>query len=103
MSAPKHTPGPWRASPRGGAVVADFPVPEISGSDDVEAYGGHLIAESIAPQNVPVIAAAADLLQVAKDFSEVLEELGIACECGEPDCRTTRLRAAIAKATGAQQ
>ena len=42
----------------------------------------------------------ADLLEVAKDFEEALGELGLFCECGEADCRTTRLRAAIAKATG---
>lgn len=41
-----------------------------------------------------------DLMQVAQDFLEVLGEEGLFCECGEPDCRTTRLRAAIKKATG---
>jgi len=44
--------------------------------------------------------ALADLKQVAYDFNEVLGELGKHCECGEPDCRTTRLRAALAKAEG---
>ena len=41
-----------------------------------------------------------DLLAVARDYLEVLDETGGCCECGEPECRTTRLRAAIAKATG---
>jgi hypothetical protein len=38
-----------------GSVVADEPVPEIKGSDVVEYYGGHLIAESIAPRNAEFI------------------------------------------------
>lgn len=50
--------------------------------------------------NARLIAAAPDLLAVANDFNEALGELGMHCECGQPDCRTTRLRAAIAKATG---
>lgn len=33
----------------------------------------------------------------AKDFDEVLRENNLRCECGEPDCRTTRLDAQIAK------
>jgi hypothetical protein len=94
-----HTEGPWRAGR--GCVVADQPVPEMGGSDAVEYYGGHLVAESIAPQNIPLIAAAPELLVSASDFLEVLTENGLLCECGEADCRTTRLRAAIAKATGA--
>lgn len=100
MSEAKHTPGPWRIGKNYGAVVADHPVPELRGSDDVNAYGGHLIAESIALQNRPLISAAPELLEVAKDFQEALQELGLFCECGEADCRTTRLRAAIAKSTG---
>lgn len=36
------------------------------------------------------------LVAVARDFDEALGELGLHCECGEPDCRTTRLRAALA-------
>lgn len=42
----------------------------------------------------------ADLIQIAKDFDEALGELSLHCNCGQADCRTTRLRAAIAKATG---
>ncbi|SKC78519.1 hypothetical protein SAMN05445504_2414 [Burkholderia sp. CF099] len=43
----------------------------------------------------------AELLVVANDFEEALGELHLFCECGQEDCRTTRLRAALAKATGA--
>ena len=53
----QHTKTPWRVgSPnRMGSVVADEPVPEIGGSDAVAYYGGHLIAESIAPRNAEFI------------------------------------------------
>lgn len=53
----KHTKTPWRigAGTNPGAVVADEPVPEIGGSDAVDYYGGHLIAESIAPHNAAFI------------------------------------------------
>lgn len=61
-----HTRGPWRLGGGNGsmassAVVADYPVPGMGGSDAVEYYGGHLVAESIAPQNRAIIAAAPDL------------------------------------------
>lgn len=53
----QHTKTPWRVgSPsQMGSVVADEPVPEINGSDAVQYYGGHLIAESIAPRNAAFI------------------------------------------------
>lgn len=71
MSAP-WTPGPWRASPRfKSAVVAAHPVPGMRGSDDVPGYGGHLVAESVAPQNVPLIAAAPDLAEAAEPFAAI--------------------------------
>lgn len=63
------TRGPWRAG-RKGSVVADYPVPEIGGSDAVDYYGGHLIAESVAPQNVPIIAAAPALRDALKAVAE---------------------------------
>lgn len=100
----KHTPGPWRAgSGTGGkgSVVSDWlAVGALNGSDAIDYYGGNLIAESVAQENIPLIAAAPELLVVACDFDEALTELGLHCECGQDDCRTTRLRTAIAKATG---
>lgn len=100
----KHTPGPWRAgSGTGGkgAVVSDqLAVGALGGSDAIDYYGGNMIAESVAQENIPLIAAAPELLIVARDFDEVLTELGKHCWCGEADCRTRRLRVAIAKATG---
>lgn len=46
----KHTPTPWRIG-KGHCVVADEPVPGMDGSDAIEYYGGHLIAESITTEN----------------------------------------------------
>ena len=53
----QHTKTPWRlgAPSQMGSVVADEPVPEIKGSEAVDYYGGHLIAESIAPRNAEFI------------------------------------------------
>ena len=69
MSA-QHTPGPWRHSTQGrfAIVVGDHPVPGVKGSDEVAYYGGHLIAESVAPQNAPLIAASPDLLALVRQY-----------------------------------
>lgn len=58
-----HTTGPWHPATCRGAVVASHPIPEIGGADDVQHYGGHLVAESIASYNVPIISAAPELLE----------------------------------------
>jgi hypothetical protein len=64
-----HTPGPWREGKNYGSVVADHPIEGgIMGSDDVEAYGGYLIAESIARCNNPIIAAAPLMLALLKKY-----------------------------------
>ncbi len=59
----KFTPGPWREGNYKSTVVCDTPITEISGSDHVEYYGGHLICESVAPRNVSIIAAAPDMYE----------------------------------------
>ena len=46
----EHTKEPWCIG-RAGSIVADDPVPEMSGSDAVEYYGGHLICESVVDRN----------------------------------------------------
>lgn len=62
-----HTRGPWRIGKAHGAVVADVPVNAGLDNDHVEAYGGHLIAESIAVCNRPLIAAAPELLEALEE------------------------------------
>lgn len=58
----KPTPGPWRIVR--GAIVADFPIEGgVPGTDDVEACGGYLVAETVARVNVPLIASAPRLLR----------------------------------------
>jgi hypothetical protein len=68
----EHTPGPWRVNwPSGAsAVVADTPASafQSGGEDSVRYYNGHLIAESISPENLPLIAAAPDLLAALREL-----------------------------------
>ncbi len=45
---------PWRNG-TGTSVVADVPVPEMSGSDELRFYGGHLVGESIVERNADAI------------------------------------------------
>jgi hypothetical protein len=74
-----HTPGPWRVSDVG-AVVADVPIDGgPDGSDDVEHYGGHLIAESVAPCNRPLIAAAPKLLSALRELNRAWNATSFPC------------------------
>jgi len=103
----KHTPGPWRIGRNYGAVVADHPVPEMSGSDHVEAYGGHMVGESIAPRNRQLIAAAPELaVALRRLLSEYIFTRTMDGTSAE-DCETMECvsvaRAALAKATGSAQ
>lgn len=64
-----HTPGPWRVGVKGyGEVVTDDPdaAPDDYTAELWEGYGGVLIAESIAPRNRALIAAAPDLVAVCE-------------------------------------
>lgn len=113
----KHTPGPWRIGKSYGAVVADVPVNNGDDNDHVEAYGGHLIAESIAVCNRPLIAAAPELLEALEKRAQAdaaYAQLALAdvdpnthehllqqIEDAE-DAAKDAARAAIAKARGAQ-
>lgn len=97
MTAAKHTPGEWHTSDVGrGLVIYDESGWAVA--DAKVFHSRRTMGEALA--NARLIAAAPDLLVVANDFKEALAELGPSCECGQPDCRTTRLRAAIAKAAG---
>jgi hypothetical protein len=70
----EHTPGPWRAGKTSDSVVADVP-PQFAGCHkDAEAYyGGHLIAESVARHNRPLVIAAPMLLGAAERIVGSLE------------------------------
>lgn len=62
----------WRKGPNPTTVVGDeLPADAVPGSDATEHYGGgYLIAESVAPSNVPLISAAPELLAAAKALDE---------------------------------
>lgn len=101
-----HTPGPWRIGKCHGAVVADAPVNAGLDNDHVEAYGGHLIAESIAVCNRPLIAAAPELLEALEAEEEWRGREAAGALDPEWDYETmvaAKRRAAIAKAKGEQQ
>jgi hypothetical protein len=72
-----HTKTPWRLG-RPGSVVADYPVPEIKGSDDLKFYGGHLVAETVTPANAAHIVRAVNshenLLVLCEVMVDMLEK-----------------------------
>lgn len=98
----KFTPGPWKVVARNRArefnqaairqdgTHLDFPL-------TIAAVNAPMHEEGMA--NANLIAAAPELFAAAQDFVEILRKINGFCECGAPECRTTRLRAAIAKAT----
>ena len=58
----KHTPGPWRVGKAAGGILADVPIEGGPlGCEDIAFYGGYLIAESVAPVNRPLLAAAPEM------------------------------------------
>lgn len=93
-----HTKGNWSRGKCCNSVVSDtIPYDDVNrvGYEDIKYYGGFLIAESIHDRDIPLIAAAPELLKVLK---EVLAE----CEIARP-LSLAHLHAAkalIAKAEG---
>lgn len=93
-----HTQGPWRAgsgTAGKGSVVSDtLATGALSGSVALDYYGGNLIAESVAQENIPLIAAAPDLLAALIDLFDAVDRCELTPEAMDA------ARAAIAKATG---
>jgi hypothetical protein len=99
-------------------VVSDAPgaADAVPGSDEVSHYGGHLIAESVAPSLVPLIAAAPEMYKALKDAAWLYDQMAMgpleaAAKYGdnyEPpsddQCLGIRaaIHAALTKAEGAQ-
>lgn len=106
MSNTNHTPGRWSVGPKGGCVVTDEPLPQYSGRgghDEVEYYGGHLIAESIwRPEDARLIAAAPELLEALQDLNRELVLSDVDLDYIESHFRPwlTKAYDAIAKARG---
>lgn len=65
------TRGPWRRGKYPHSIVADCPVPGIKGSENIEAYGGYLIAESVAPQNMPLLIEAPAMLALLRELIDI--------------------------------
>ena len=81
-----HTEGDWFAG-GGSWVAAANPINgDISGSDDVDYYGGHLIGESISSCNIPIISAAPDMFKALLAVKQKLHFLGMP---GEKVCKVT--------------
>lgn len=81
-----HTEGEWFAG-GGSWVAAANPINgDISGSDDVDYYGGHLIGESISSCNIPIISAAPDMFKALLAVKQKLHFLGMP---GEKVCKVT--------------
>lgn len=102
----QHTKTPWRVGnpSQMGSVVADEPVPEVRGSDAVSHYGGHLIAESIAPRNAEFIVRACNsydqlvaLLKAADNKLEAMHHY----HSGSPALAIEGLRKQIAEGLAA--
>ncbi len=94
------TPGPWRLGRQSDAVVADTPAGHSEDAAHVAYYGGHLVAESILPNNRALIAAAPELLEALKALTHSLDADHF--EHDDQRAAFKQARAAIAKATGEQ-
>lgn len=104
----KPTTGPWRVG-KNGAIVADFPIEGgVPGTSDVECYGGYLIAETVAPENRRLVAAAPRLLRALEAMVAWHGKRGDVTGPDEllpPDyqtCETREAMAAIRAATSSQ-
>ena len=65
----KWTPGPWVAGPRYRSIISDNPT-GYEDQDSIEAYGGHLVCESVKwDANAHLIAAAPDLYEALEDLA----------------------------------
>ena len=70
----------WRPGKQPDTVVSDVPSSDITGDGrdlqlSREYYGGYLVAESIAPENVGPISATLDLLEEGKKLVEWLDRM----------------------------
>lgn len=97
----KHTKGPWRVGKGGCSIVADHPIEGgIRGTDNVETEGGHLVAETCAKVNIPLLSAATDLfdaLEMVRDADDDCKRDGLrTIPCGP----RAKIDAALKKATG---
>lgn len=73
-----HTPGPFRQGSQKDSIVSDHPVQDgATGVEDVGYYGGYLVAETVAPRNIPLLAAAPEFFDHLTAFVTWWEQAGI--------------------------
>ena len=85
--------GSWQPSSSvGDAIVGTEPTSARLGATSCAIYGGFLVAESVAPENRPTIAAARDTLAALVELYSVCMDL----EDEQAEGRTQRQRAAFA-------
>lgn len=99
----KHTEGPWTLGDENNQCC-DVTVGRTSVSiDRADMHTGEFGVVSRAEMlaNAALIAAAPDLLAVARSFLDVMEADGFECTCADGDpCPLCRTKAAIARAEG---
>lgn len=97
MSKKQVTPGPWTV---GGIADPYGPRPHtaVYGKTEPGMQSGPLVCRGMSVPDGNLIAAAPDLLAACKKALDTAAP--VLCTCGKPDCATTVLRAAIAKAEG---
>lgn len=94
MNKRKPTPGPWAPVEVGQGGPADNPMPVY----EIRSADGHaVIAEFVDGWNAPLLAAAPELLEACTAYLADRAEAG----CTADSAAVRRMRAAIAKATGA--
>lgn len=108
----KHLPGSWKLGKQDGTVIADSKTTERlnTGHDAIEYYGGYLVCESIATQEIAqAITALPDLLEACRHMIALWDANCPDDPCGclagapnditdPPPCALCFARAAIAKA-----
>ena len=96
----QYSKGPWWLSDKQPDAVLTADPSASEGyryaEDNLQYYGGHLVAESIAPQNRPLIAAAPDMLEACEEALAWIQDHTLVIALDVKDS----LRMAIAKAKG---
>jgi hypothetical protein len=104
----KHIPGPWRKGNTCDSVISDTEI-SVKGllefrEECLEYYGGYLVAESIAPENIDLISAAPELLEALEMavswLTNTPEGRSIPQVNGQPGEWLEKAREVIVKAKG---
>lgn len=69
------SPGPWRVGKIKSTVVCDSHICGLIGANARDYYGGNLIGESVAPNNVRLIAAAPALLEYFLESMAMIHDM----------------------------